>query len=160
MKRIILILPILIIMSACSFSPAKLQTEFNACVESEYNEVKIKADIKSQNHKLQIEMKKPDNLDGYIYIYNNSRLTVKYKELELESESEYLPKNAFTNILYYVLSSIKKGDVTFSGENGEKAEYNGKCKSGNFVIHSDYNSGYISDIELKSLGFKAHLKNK
>lgn len=160
MKKLMAVIPIILIMTSCALSPAEIQKEFKAKVFCKYNGVNIKADVESQNHFLKIKIKSPESLNGYIYNYRNSKLTVKYKELELECNTDYFPKNAFANVLYYVLNSANKDELNFCGEYRGKARHKGKCEAGNFTIDSDYNTGYISNLELKDLDFTASLKNK
>lgn len=160
MKKLLAVIPIILILTSCALSPAEIQKNFKAEVFCDYNGVNIEADAECQNHSLKIEIKSPENLKGYIYDYKNSKLSVKYKELELDCDTEYLPKNAFSNVLYYTLNSLDKESTSFCGEYKDKARYKGKCEAGNFTIDCDYNTGYISDIEIKSIDFKASFKNK
>lgn len=161
MKKVFVILGIIIIfLSGCSGKPAPVKKEFKAKVISKYNGINIKAEISSSNHSLVIEMKEPNALKGYVYKYNDSELSITYNELKIDSGKDYLPDNSFASVLYSVTEVINRDEINYVGKYGTKAKYSGKCESGDFEIQCDYNSGYISDIELKQIEFKANLKTK
>ena len=158
MKRILFIIPLIILMASCSVQPAAIQKEFKAEITANYNKIKIKADVISAGHSLKIEIKSPDNLNGYVYSYKSSDLSVKYGDLILNTEYNYIPVNAFSSIIYNVLEAYGRDELNYIGKYNTKARFSGKCESGNFIISSDYNTGYISEIEIKDLNFKAEFK--
>ena len=122
---------------------------------SEYNGIKIKADVTSRNHLFSIKIKSPESLNGYTYKYDNAKTSISYDNLLIEADESYLPKNSFPSIIINVLKTIDSEELNYSGNYNNKAKYNGKCESGNFVVTGDYNTGYISELELKDLGFTA-----
>ena len=160
MKRLTVIIPIILLLTSCITNPAPVQKEFCATVKSEYNGVNIKADVKSENHTLTIGFKAPKNLKGYIYKYSGSDLSVEYGDIILNSEYDYLPQKAFTNVLYNVLKEIERDKTNCSGEYGAKARRSGKSASGEFAVEYDYYTGYISKIELKEINFSAYFVYK
>ena len=156
MKKLLVILPIILILSSCSSKPAEIQREFKAAVSSEYNDVDIQADVTSKNHTLTIEMKTPESLNGYTYKYDNSKTSVIYDGLMISADDDYFPKDSFSSILNNVLKVTASEEINYSGKYDEKAKYSGKCESGDFVIICDYNTGYISKMEIKKLDFEAN----
>lgn len=160
MKKLSAILLLIIVLTGCSSKPAKIKTEFKAKIKCTYNDINIKADITSANHNIIIRILSPENLNGCVYKYNGSKLTVTYNDLMLNAEKDYLPDDDFANILYNVITTVDKDDITFIQRSDNNARYKGKCDSGEFIISSDYNSGYISKIELKDLNFTSDFKTK
>ncbi len=160
MKKIFIILPLILIMTSCAAEPAPIQKEFSAIVTSEYNGIKIKAEVKPTNHTLIIKLKSPESLKGCTYTYRGSDLTVEYNELKLNAECGYLPENAFPNIIYNVLETVNSGETVLSGKYNNNALYSGKSNSGEFTLTCDCNTGYISELELKDFKFSADFENK
>ena len=158
MKKLLLFLPIILILTACGAKPASIQKNFKAEASCVYNDIKIKADVISENHIITIIMKKPDNLKGYTFRYKGSKLTVTYKNLKLKAEKDYLPASAFPSIINNVLDAVNHDGINYSGSYKNKAEYKGKSESGEFIFTSDYNTGFIKNIKLRKLGFSADFK--
>ncbi len=160
MKRLLLILPLIFLMTACSAKPAEIKKDFKATAVCEYNGEVLKAGIASQNHILKIKMIKPKNLKGLSFKYKGSKLTIHRDGLKLKADESYLPNNAFSSVINNVINSINHNEINYNGQTSNYAEYNGKCESGSFAITADYNTGFIKSIVIKKLGLNAEFTQR
>ena len=160
MKRLLLFLPIIFILSSCTLAHAKVKTTFKANTVIEYNELKIGAEIIAESHNmLTINVSSPESLKGYCYEYKDSMLSIKLNGLKLDAQESYIPSTGFASILNNVLKTANREDgINYSGKYNSFAVYKGKCDSGDFILTADYNTGCIYKIEIKKLNFTANFK--
>ena len=158
MKKILLFVPIMLILCACGTKPAQLKTVFSATAICDYNNIVTEARVESAEHgRLTVEIKKPEEIKGCIYSFTEKGFKMSLEGLEIGGEESCIPPNSFPRVLYNVLADAAKSSE-YTGSNNSFAEYKGKCENGEYRIQTDFNTGYISYIEIKSINFKTEFK--
>lgn len=153
------IIPIFILcltLCSCSKKPAEIKKDFSATIDCDYNGTKLKAEINAEKHNdLVIKMLEPRGVEGYAYTYKGGRLNINYNELNIDSADDYLPSSSFAEAIYNVLKSVNSEKAVLNGSYNSLAEYKGKCDSGNYILKTDINTGYISELEIKEIKLTA-----
>ncbi len=166
MKKLSLLLFLIILSSvmfstSCTKEPTPPAKNFTADISSTCNGKKIKGKIISNNHKLlSIEILYPSVMKGYRYTYKDKTLNINYKTFNVQAQTNYIPQRAFSSVIYNVLSSLnKEQNCRCTGSDKAYAYYKGKSESGEYKIKSEYNTGAIREISIKSIDFKAQFSN-
>jgi hypothetical protein len=154
-KLSLLFFSLIFVLSSCAQDPAPIVKSFTSVVSSNCNGQKIKAKVTSDNHNvIYIEVSSPASMKGYSYTYKDNTLTIKYKTFKVTAETSYLPDTAFSSIIYNVLTALNKENNCYcTGSDNGWATYGGKCDSGKFKITTEYSTGVIRKIEIKSINF-------
>ncbi len=149
---------VILILSGCSQSVKYPTDKFKGSYAFTGSGYKIKGDIYSvSNNLMTISVKSPSSMKGYRFKYKNDKLSISYNNMKLKSDREYLPKEAFSQVIFNVIRSLKKDDnCTLQGEYNSFAEYKGSCDSGEYTLKASKNSGLIRQISLKE--YSIHFK--
>lgn len=154
MKKLpLLFLCFIFIFGGCKSKPAFPQDRFKGNFSAVEKGAEIKGEIVSNsNNSMLIKVTSPKVMKGYTYRYKDDKLTISYENMNILSESDYLPSSAFPQIVFNVIRSLKKEDnCVLKGSYNSFAEYKGNCDSGEFTIKSEINSGFIKEISLKEI---------
>ena len=153
------IIPIFILcltLCSCSKKPAEIKKDFSSTIDCDYNGTKLKAEISAEKHNdLVIKMLEPRGVEDYAYTYKGGRLNINYNDLNIDSADDYLPSSSFAEAIYNVLKSVNSEKAVLNGSYNSLAEYKGKCDSGNYILKTDINTGYISELEIKEIKLTA-----
>lgn len=160
-KVALLFFVVIILFSSCNNKPQLPNNDFSAQVDVEYNEVNIKGNIvMNKNKMMQFSVTYPDSMAGYTYCYKDGKLEIKYGNMVVSGEENYLPQNSFCKILYNVLISLSdESNCTLINSTSAVAEYRGSCINGNYLITCEYCTGAIRKIFVEDLSFVACFTN-
>ncbi len=123
MKRVKLlfaVLFVLLIFSSCSVNAKKeLEKDFSADLVVVTGDTQYKAKVTQSSAKRTDIILAGNNSFPIEYIFENSKLTIKYNDLSCTADTNYLPKTTFQEVLYSVLSNLDKAKYKKSGEHDE-----------------------------------------
>lgn len=131
LKLLFAVLFVLLIFSSCSVNTKKeLEKDFSAEVVVSAGDAQYKAKITQSFAKRTDIILVENNTFPIEYIFEDSKLTIKYNSLSCTADSDYLPKTSFQEILYSVLCSLDKAQFEKSGEDDEFCLFteNGKVR--------------------------------
>ena len=157
MKKLLLIFPVLFLFVSCGTQSPKPVRGFTADIVSEYNYTEIKAElVADESRYISLRFDSPESMKGSTYIFTDGKVKITSDSAKVSAEDNYLPDTAFPKIVYNVLISLgREGNL----QNNSQKEYNGSCDSGKFNLTVD-DSGRITAISIKALGFAAQLVHK
>lgn len=162
MKKLpLLIFCLILFFSGCAYADKKPVDKFKADFSANCNDIVLKGKIYSgSNGIMTLSLKSPEALSGYIYEYKNDKLSISYDNMNIKSETGYLPESDFSKILFNVLKSIKNEENYRLNDNYNSIlEYKGRCVSGKFILKTDVKSGFIKEISLKENKLTVKLNN-
>lgn len=104
-----------------------------------------------------LEITKPKDLEGLMFIWEGGKCTVVWKNLTCEINKEFLPQNAFAETIINILNLISdKNNLNFESEEFEKSIFSGKASCGNFKVAID-KTGEIKTISVPDIKLKVEL---
>ncbi len=157
MKKLpLLFLCLIILLGGCKAEPAFPLDKFKGKFTAFEKDVKLKGEIISDsNNCMALKLSSPESMRGYIYKYTDDKLSIHYCNMNIDCEVDYLPKGAFSQVIFSVIKSIKKEEnCVLTGSYNSFAEYKGNCNSGEYRIKSDIINGFIKEISLKEIKIK------
>lgn len=157
MKKLpLLFLCFVLLLSGCESSPTFPCDRFKGNFTAIKKDVKIKGEIISDsNNCMLIKVNEPESMKGCTYSYKDDKLSINYDNMKIDCDSDYLPDTAFAQVVFNVIKSLKKEDnCVLQGSYNSFTEYKGSCNSGEYLIKSDKDNGYIKEISLKEIKIK------
>lgn len=149
-KPLLIFIFIIIMLTSCSVKPAEPDLNFSARIKASFDGTKISGRLIADKHNIvNLTLSSPSSMKGCSYSYKNSKVRIKYKNMKLQADDNYLPDTAFPQIIYNVLKALNKGKYTLKTAHNSFAEYKGKSLSGSFTIKTVLRSGRITQIKLK-----------
>lgn len=161
MKKLsLLFLCLILLLCSCSREPAPIVKFFTGTVTANCNGEKIKAQIHSDNQKLlNITITFPQSMKGCSYTYTAGNLKTKYKNLVADTTTDYLPSKAFPSIIYNTLSSLnRENNCHLISTTEATVTYSGTSDSGKYTLTTEFRTGALKSIEIKSIDFKAEFQ--
>lgn len=157
MKKLpLLFLCVIILLGGCKSEAAFPLDKFKGNFTAYEKDVKIKGEIISDsNNYMVLKVSSPKSMKGYTYSYKDDKLKINYSNMNIASETDYLPESAFSQVIFNVIKSLKKEEnCVLTGSYNSFSEYKGNCDSGEYRIKSDINRGFIKEISLKEIKIK------
>lgn len=98
----------------------------------------------------------PEQLKGMCFEWNVENSGISYQGLSCRTEQPFLPKTSFAAVIVNVLKAVSVPEnLTDQGERDGMACFSGQSDSGPFIILVDCSNGYIQEILLEELDFRA-----
>jgi hypothetical protein len=104
--------------------------------------------VSDKRHMLTVRMDSPAK--GCTYSYKDGKIRLRYRNMVVNAEDNYLPNTAFAQIVYNVFLRLYENKYTLSSADNSFAEYKGRSDSGDFVLKTDVKSGKLVSLFVKA----------
>ena len=165
----LLILPLLV---SCTFStpepsPPIVELSGDVC-NITYGENSYKATV---THIIQgvtsITFAEPDSLDGMVYTFSGNGCSIIFGDLKFNTDRSFMGDTALPQIICDVMNSMQgENALTYSERNEPQsstlttAEFTGNTRKYRYTVTTDFDSGYIKEIEVADCDLTLTFSNK
>ncbi len=165
----LLILPLLV---SCTFSPPDpsppiVELSGDTC-NIKYGENSYKATV---THMLQgvtsITFAEPDTINGIVYTFSGNGCSIIFGDLTFSTDRSFMGDTALPQIICDVMSSMQGENALTYVQKEEPqsstlttAIFTGKTQKYNYKVTTDFNSGYIKEIEVGDCDLLLTFSNK
>lgn len=121
MKRILALSILFILMltlSACS-EPPTVNAEFTAPFSVQYNGIDYAGTVSNSGSSLTLSMTAPYTVQGMVFDYQDSTLSVRYADCAANANADYLPSDSIPSILHNNLAYLAQASYDSSQDGAD-----------------------------------------
>lgn len=142
----------LLVISGCkskSSDPTRITGSFDGIVKIKSKDKEYECELRHTPEQVnRLEVTKPENIAGLTFVWEGEQYKVMWKNLSCELNKEFLPQEAFAEMLINILNLVTDTDNLECEEcnNGETI-FTGNCTFGKFKVGVD-RDGIIKSISI------------